>query len=106
VIPQEAIEAAAAAHANHGGYTNWEDWETEVKAEAMEDMWTALEAAAPFILADAKREALEDAADAIDLPGTDATGYYSSGDAAGYAEAERHAEAWLRARAKTVGGEE
>jgi|GEM_PF-7049203 hypothetical protein len=46
--------------------------------------------------------ALRDAAGDLDLPGTEATGYYSSGDAAGYAEAERHAEAWLRARAATI----
>ena len=65
----------------------------------------ALTAAGFGLVADAKREALVEAAGAIDLPGTDAAGYYSSGDAAGYAEAERHAEAWLRARAAAVRGE-
>jgi hypothetical protein len=46
--------------------------------------------------------ALRGAADELELPGTDAAGYYSSGDAAGYSEAERHAEVWLKDRAATI----
>lgn len=55
----------------------------------------ALEAGAPFIRA----QALEDAADDMELPGSDATGYYSGNEHYGYAQAELHAETWLRSRA-------
>lgn len=42
---------------------------------------------------------IERSAVAIDLPGSDATGYYSSEAVSGYREAEQHIEVWLRERA-------
>lgn len=46
---------------------------------------------------------LREAADAIVLPGSESTGFYSGEVDAGYREAERHAEDWLIARAASVG---
>jgi hypothetical protein len=88
-LPQGAVEAAARAIGeayddDHGGWT--------VEARA------ALSAAAPYLAA----QTLRDAADALDLPGSTATGYYSSNDEAGYREAERDTELWLRARADRI----
>jgi hypothetical protein len=58
----------------------------------------ALSAAAPYLAA----QTLRDAANALDLPGSTATGYYSSNDEAGYREAERDTERWLRDRADRI----
>lgn len=44
-------------------------------------------------------QALRDAAEALDLPGSTATGYYASEQHSGYEDAARDAEYWLRARA-------
>ena len=63
-------------------------------------------AAAPFIAAQAKAEALREAADALDLPGSNAHGYYSGHADFGYSEAETHAGDWLRARAATIENKE
>jgi hypothetical protein len=119
-ISNEAVEAAAAAHANRGGYTNWEDWgdwNPEVKTEAMDDMRAALEAAAPFIRADAKREALEEAADRFDtrsetllktMQNMADSWEYGSDDITRYGAYSVEANttaAWLRARAAAVRGE-
>lgn len=49
--------------------------------------------------------ALESAGEDLDLPGSDATGYYAYEQESGYREAERHAESWLRARAAAVRGD-
>ena len=56
----------------------------------------ALEAAAPLVAAQALREAADD----LDLPGSTATGYYASEQESGYREAERDTKRWLRARAE------
>lgn len=56
--------------------------------------------------ADALREhdaaLIESLADGVDLPGSTAAGYYGSEQVAGYREAERDIEAWLRERARQV----
>jgi hypothetical protein len=44
--------------------------------------------------------ALKDAAEAVDLPGSTAVGYYASEQHAGYSDAERDVERWLIARAE------
>lgn len=62
----------------------------------------AMAAVAPLIERDARAAALEEAADELDLPGSDASGYYASEAVGGYREAERHAEAWLRDRAQAL----
>ena len=62
----------------------------------------ALSAAGFGLVTDTKAEALEEAAEALDLPGSDATGYYASEQDSGYREAERHAEDWLRNRAANL----
>lgn len=62
----------------------------------------ALSAAGFGLVADAKAGALEEAAEALDLPGSDATGYYASEQDSGYREAERHTEDWLRTRAAAL----
>jgi hypothetical protein len=70
---------------------------------AMREVATAaLSAAAPFLIREAQAQALEEAAKALDLPGSSATGYYSGNDDAGYREAENHTENWLRARAAAI----
>lgn len=51
-ISDEAVEAAAIVHCNRGE-SYWPDWTDEAKAEAMQDMRAALEAAAPNMLAGA-----------------------------------------------------
>jgi len=86
VIPDAAVEAALDAFYRGSAPIHPHD-----KAF----MRAALEAAAPHLMA----QALEEAADELDLPGSDATGYYASEQDSGYREAERHAEAYLRARA-------
>lgn len=97
-VPEEAVEAAVRAIVsslpNNAEFETHRTWATGYAR-------AALEAAAPFIAA----KVLEDAADELYLPGTAATGYYSSGDHAGYQEAESHAESWLRDRAAAVRGE-
>ena len=45
---------------------------------------------------------IESLADGVDLPGSTATGYYGSEQVAGYRDAERDIEAWLRERARQV----
>ena len=45
---------------------------------------------------------IESLADEVDLPGSTATGYYGSEQVAGYRDAERDIEAWLRERARQV----
>jgi hypothetical protein len=55
-------------------------------------------------VAKAKAEALREAADALDLPGSDASGYYASEAVGGYREAEQHVETWLRDRADRIEG--
>lgn len=59
-------------------------------------------AVAPLIERDARAAALEEAADELELPGSGASGYYASEAVGGYCEAERHAEAWLRGRARAT----
>lgn len=51
-----------------------------------------------------RAEALREAADALDLPGSDASGYYASEAVGGYQEAEQHVETWLRVRADRIEG--
>lgn len=60
----------------------------------------ALEAAAPLIAGQALREAADD----LDLPGSTATGYYASEAVGGYNDAERDTEAWLVKRAAQIEG--
>lgn len=52
------------------------------------------------IRAEVRAQALSEAADELDLPGSTATGYYASEQDSGYRDAERDAEQWLRARAE------
>ena len=50
--------------------------------------------------AEVRAQALNEAADELDLPGSTATGYYASEQDSGYRDAERDAKQWLRARAE------
>ena len=50
--------------------------------------------------AEVRAQALREAADELDLPGSTATGYYASEQDSGYRDAERDAKQWLRARAE------
>ena len=93
VVPEEAVEAAARAWLERS--TKPGSWTLEGSVRA------ALEAATPFIAA----KALEEAAEELDLPGSDATGYYAYEQESGYREAERHTETWLTNRAAAVRGE-
>ena len=56
-------------------------------------------AAIAAVLPDIQAQALREAADDLDLPGSTATGYYASEAVSGYSEAERDIEAWLVKRA-------
>lgn len=76
------------------------------KCAAHADCYTSDIAALLALVREAGAVALEEAADEMDLPGSDATGYYASEQDSGYREAERHTEAYLRARAVTVRGGE
>ena len=49
--------------------------------------------------AEVQAQALREAADDLDLPGSTATGYYASEAVSGYNAAERDIEAWLVKRA-------
>jgi hypothetical protein len=51
------------------------------------------------VLPEIQAQALRDAAEALDLPGSTATGYYASEAVGGYNDAERDTEAWLVKRA-------
>lgn len=53
-------------------------------------------------LREARAAALREAADELDLPGSEATGYYSGAYVDGYHEAERHVDRWLRDRAARI----
>ena len=61
MIPDAAIEAAAKAHFERDG-GRWDDWTHEEKAEELDDMHAALEAAAPHMREQANedRETLEE----------------------------------------------
>lgn len=50
----------------------------------------------------ARAAALDEAVDELELPGSNATGYYASNNVAGYQEAERHAQVWLSSRAQRI----
>ena len=52
--------------------------------------------------AEVRAQALNEAADELDLPGSTATGYYASEQDSGYRDAERDAKQWLRARANRI----
>jgi hypothetical protein len=62
MIPQEAIEAAADYLPHSGDCESRPERDCTCRLPRMNLMRAALEAAAPFIRADAKREAMEDAA--------------------------------------------
>jgi len=64
MIPQEAIEAAADYLPHSGDCESRPERDCTCRLPRMNLMRAALEAAAPFIRADAKREALEEAAQA------------------------------------------
>jgi hypothetical protein len=49
-------------------------------------------------------QTLRDAAEALSLPGSSANGYYAAEADAGYRDAERDAETWLKARADDTEG--
>ena len=52
--------------------------------------------------AEVRAQALREAADELDLPGSTATGYYASEQDSGYRDAERDANQWLRDRARAL----
>lgn len=61
MISDKAVEAAAKAHCERGD-SDWQDWTWEAKAEALDDIRAAVEAAAPYIMAAALEEAAKDLA--------------------------------------------
>jgi hypothetical protein len=56
------------------------------------------------VLAARDAKVLRDAADAMDLPGSQATGYYAGESDAGYREATRDAEKWFHDNAARIEG--
>lgn len=81
-------------HGARGGV--WTDEGHEYRELYRDTARKIIDQLGPEIAADA----LRDAADALDLPGSDATGYYASYHDDCYREAERHIDAWLRHRAR------
>lgn len=87
-----------------------EQWNRDVQVVYTDAAWAeyiaaALTAAGYGPVKEAAAEALRDAAEDIDLPGSTAAGYYASEQDSGYREAERHAETWLRSRAAAIEAE-
>ena len=84
----------------------WADWHTDAGhhgvAHILYQAANEAESLTEQALREARAAALREAADELDLPGSDATGYYSGGYVDGYHEAERHAEQRLRARADRI----
>jgi hypothetical protein len=93
-LPQGAVEAAAEADYGMG----WDTASESTKKVFLDDARLTLAAAYPYLAA----QTLRDAADDLDLPGSTATGYYSSNDESGYREAEAYADIWLRDRADRI----
>ncbi len=118
VVPEEAVEAAARSlyqgqpiyDEEAGvitGYKPWEWMEPEYQVAMLEEARAALEAAAPFIAADAKREALEDAAEATNRNDEHGLNTHEEVERRGYLQRHNRMSVtrWLRARAAAVRGE-
>ena len=72
----------------------------DVSQQAERDLRAEAEQTLTAHDAEVRAQALREAADELDLPGSTATGYYASEQDSGYRDAERDAKQWLRARAK------
>ena len=70
--------------------------------EFLLEVHRALSAVPADVLREHDAALIESLADGVDLPGSTATGYYSSEQVAGYRDAERDIEAWLQERARQV----
>lgn len=92
--------ALRAEHAHHVSRRWLRDGEELTTVQAMAEWDRALAAHDREVAA----RALEAAAAKVDLPGSKATGYYASGVDAGYQEAERDIEQWLRNQARALPG--
>ena len=96
-VPAELVEKAYRARtaAQHGRPLDDAVW-SAIRSR-IEEAWIASALAA--VLPDIQAQALREAADDLDLPGSTATGYYASEAVSGYNAAERDIEAWLVKRA-------
>lgn len=100
-IPAAIIEKAARAQYEYDQSES--DWERE--GPAYKQLYRdCVIAALSAVYADIQAEAWRQAAEAIDLPGSDATGYYASEQHSGYLDAQQHAAEWLRTRADEMDG--
>ena len=91
-VPAELVDLGYAAMLD-AGYRVVED----IGDKVPEDQ--AVRKVLAAVLRGIQAQALREAADDLDLPGSTATGYYAGEAVSGYSEAERDIEAWLVKRA-------
>ena len=91
---------------SEGGWHSWRCFDRERYPEPCDCTErvarAAIAAAEPHVRAEVRAQALREAADELDLPGSTATGYYASEQDSGYRDAERDAKQWLRDRANRI----
>lgn len=105
-IPAGLVERAAVAHVNHRRTSAGISPVDRLPWAHSSDVDRAhVRAALAAVWGEIQARTLEEAAVRMVLPGSTATGYYSSEAVSGYREAENNADAWLRAEAERLRGE-